>query len=184
MTPVEIERVLIGPQPLDDDACLRQAFHPIGDARLDQPEGPRLRPETPAGPEPENEPAIGDRVSGRRYFGENRRQTNEIVGDQQAEREPLRLTGQRGQECPTLHHGDGHVAAHWLQMVPQPGMLDLGRGIGLLPKPQNLLVRHSDRSGLDPEADRAVHSHIWPPWTGAQLPHFSSMLAIWPPPDQ
>jgi hypothetical protein len=168
--PVEVERLLLAPEPLDQRAGLGE----VGQRLIDRHHVDAVRVVLPvhelrvsriaygaaARADPEDQPPGRDDVDRGRHLGEHGRRANPVTGDDHAQPQPAGLRGERRQQRPRLEGGTGHVAAQRHEVIPEPGVLELGHAVRLAPYPQDLRIAEARLAGLDPEAQRgAVRCH-------------------------
>ena len=142
---VEVERLVLGPQPPDDRARLGEAPHGVGGVvegqavRLVLAPGQRVAGSR-AGADAEVEPSAGDDVDGRGDLGQHRGRPEAVAGHQQAEAQSSGLRGEGREQRPAFVGRSVRVAADRHEVIEQPGMLDLRDRVRLAPDPQDVVV--------------------------------------------
>ncbi len=159
---VEVERLGLGPQPADDRAGLGEALHGVVEVVEGQAVRVVLAPgQRVAGAraraDAEVEPAAGDDVDGRGDLGQHRGRPEAVARHEQPEAQPVRLRGEGGEQGPALEDRPVRVAADRHEVVEQPGVLDLGDRVRLVPHAQDVVVADLLGGGHDPEARRLRH---------------------------
>jgi hypothetical protein len=106
--------------------------------------------------EAHDQAALGDDVDRGGDLAEDGGLADPVAGHQQPQPQAGRPGGQGAEEGPALQDLPVPGTGDRYQVVPQPGVRDLGQGVGLLPHPEDLRVGDAHRGGLDAEGHAVV----------------------------
>ena len=136
-------RAVLGEHRADDRERLVEPIHPFTQGRELEAVA-RVLDVVPGGAEPEDRPAAGQHVEGRRSLREQRRVAVRDAGHERAEPDTSGLAGQRGKDRPALEHriGNGTDARDLVQVVHHRDEAEarLLRGARLLDDPVEQVV--------------------------------------------
>ncbi len=155
---VEVERLVLGPQSPDHRAGFRQVGDGVRGVVEGQTVGVVLAPGqrvagAGADADAEVQPSAGDDVDGGGDLGQQGRGPEAVAGDHDADAQPPGVGGEGGEQGPALVGGSGGVAEDRHEVVEEPGVLDLGDGVGLAPDAQDVGVVDLRGGGHDAEAE-------------------------------
>lgn len=176
ITPLEVEGVVLRPHPAQDRDRFAEPGDPSPGGTRESPyasysamagfspvippaSGGWWVPPTPM-PMTSRPPEITSTVEA--IFPRTAAWADAVAGDEEPEPQPLGLRGQGAEQRPTLMDLAVLGAAERKQMVPEPGVLDLGQGVGLLPDTADVVVGDVHGGGLDTEAHASI-AHIAQP---------------------
>ena len=138
VAPVEVGE-LLGPEPPGDLAGLAEAPDALA-GRVERDAHALVLVLVPAGADAEIEATVGDHVHRGRHVGMDRGVAVGVARDHQPEAQARRLGRQGRQQRPALEAGAIQVALDRREMIEEPGVLEGGRPVGLLPDLEHRVV--------------------------------------------